>query len=102
MKVLVMIVHNNSQTDLADLLRSHKQVQEFTFTHVEGHGLQEAHDTLLSVRDRVVGYTPRVRVDILIDHNHIEAVLKSVRSMSKSGAELGTYWVTDVIHSGRL
>lgn len=102
MKVLVMIVHNSNQEDLADLLRSHKQIRGFTFTHVEGHGVREARDTLLSARDKVVGYVPRVRVDLLLDDSHIDTVLESVRAMSKSGGELGVFWVTDVIDSGRL
>tara|TARA_R110002095_G_scaffold200829_2_gene181275 strand:+ start:1186 stop:1494 length:309 start_codon:yes stop_codon:yes gene_type:complete len=102
MKVLIMILHSNSQQDLADLLRSNKQIQGFTFSHVEGHGVQEVHDSLLSARDKVVGYVPRVRVDILLEDSHVDAVLESVRTLSKTGSELGVFWVNDVQNSGRL
>ena len=102
MKVLIMIVHNNFQQDLADLLRSLTQVEGFTFGHVEGHGVQEAHDSFLSARDKVVGYVPRIRVDILLDDSHVDSVLESARAMSKGGSGLGIFWVNDVQHSGRL
>ena len=102
MKVLNMIVHNNSQQDFSDLLRSLTQIEGFTFSHVEGHGVQEVNDPFLSARDKVVGYVPRVRVDILLDDSHVDTVLESVRAMSKGGNELGVFWVTDVQNSGRL
>ena len=59
-------------------------------------------DPFLSARDKVVGYVPRVRVDILLDDNHVDIVLELVRAMSKGGNELGVFWVTDVQNSGRL
>lgn len=102
MKTLVMIVHTDRQQDLADLLRSLSQIQGFTFSHVEGHGVQEVHDPFLSARDKVVGYVPRVRVDILLDDNHVDDVLEAVRSKSKGDAETGVFWVNDVKRGGRL
>ncbi len=102
MKTLVMVVHASVQQDLADLLRSLKQIRGFTFSHVEGHGTQETHDPFLSERDKVVGYVPRVRVDILMEDTQVEYVLESVRTMSKAGGTLGVFWVNDVHASGRL
>tara|TARA_R110001592_G_scaffold43353_2_gene140511 strand:+ start:922 stop:1230 length:309 start_codon:yes stop_codon:yes gene_type:complete len=102
MKTIIMIVHNNFQQDLADLLRSLTQIQGFTFSHVEGHGVQEANDSFLSARDKVVGYVPRIRVDILLDDRYVDTVLESVRAMSKGGNELGIFWVNDVQSSGRI
>lgn len=102
MKVLIMIVHSTSQQDLADVLRGLTHIEGFTFSHVEGHGVQEVRDPFLSARDKVVGYVPRVRVDILLDDSYVDEVLKSVRAMSMGGSELGIFWVTDVKTSGRL
>ena len=102
MKILIMIVHSARQQDLADLLRSITQIEGFTFSHVEGHGVQEARDPFLSARDKVVGYVPRVRVDILLDDLHIDTVLESIRTMSNGGSDLGIFWVTNVQNSGRL
>lgn len=102
MKILVLIVHNNNQQDLADVLRNLPQIQGFTFSHVEGHSVQEAHDPFLSARDKVVGYVPRVRVDILLEDGHVDEVLAAVRVISKGDRELGVFWVHDVKDSGRL
>ena len=102
MKILVLIVHSNNQQDLADLLRGLSQIQGFTFSHVEGHGVQEAHDPFLSARDKVVGYVPRVRVDILLEGSHVDGVLAAIRAISKGDSELGVFWVNDVKDSGRL
>ena len=66
MKKLTLIVHADVEQALADMLRGLKQVSGFTFTRVEGHGAQDERDALLSARDRVVGYTPHVRVEILL------------------------------------
>ena len=50
----------------------------------------------------MVGYVPRVRVDIILDDAHVDEVLKSVRVLSKDGNELGVYWISDVQKSGWL
>ena len=103
MKNLVMVVRANLQQELADRLRDLKQVQGFTFSHVEGHGAQEEHDSLLSTRDKVVGYTPRVRVDILLEDKDVDVVLEAIRSETCGLTGIGgVYWVTTVQQSGRL
>ena len=102
MKNLVMIIHANAQQEAADLLRRLEQVQGFTFTHVEGHGVQVVQDPFLSARDKVVGYTPRVRVDIILHDADLDSVLDALRT-TRNGAEgHGVYWVTAVEQSGRL
>lgn len=102
MKHLTLVVHTNVQQDLADQLRSMEEVQGFTFSHVEGHGIQVENDSFLSARDKVVGYTPRVRVDILLEENDVEPVLEKLRSSTYGLADHGIYWVTAVDQNGRL
>ncbi len=102
MKHLTLIVHTNVQQDLADQLRSLDQVPGFTFSHVEGHGVQIEDDAFLSARDKVVGYTPRVRVDILLEDDDVDSVLDSLRSTGYGVKGHGIFWVTAVDQSGRL
>ncbi len=102
MKNLTLIIHTNAQQAVADRLRSLEQVKGFTFSHVEGHGPHVEHDPFLSARDRVVGYTPRVRVDILLDDADVETVLDALRATGAGGAGQGIYWVATVEKSGRL
>ena len=102
MKNLTMIVHARVQQDMADLLRSIKKVQGFTFTRVEGHGAQAEHDPLLSARDKVMGYTPHMRVDILLEDADVDMVLDTIRMDRAHVSGPGIYWVTSVEQHGRL
>ena len=102
MKHLTLIVHTNAQQDLADQLRTLEQVSGFTFGRVEGHGVQVENDPFLSARDKVVGYTPRVRVDILLQDNDVKSVLETLRNPTYGAEGHGIYWVTAVEQSGRL
>ena len=80
MKKLTMIVHADIKQPLADVLRGLQEVESFTFTPVEGHGPQDERDPALSARDRVVGYTPHVRVDILIEDADVDAALEALQT----------------------
>ena len=102
MKHLTLIIHTSAQQDLADQLRSLEQVSGFTFSHAEGHGVQVESDPFLSARDKVVGYTPRVRVNILLEDGDVESVLETLRSTTHGVGGYGFYWVTAVEQNGRL
>ncbi|OGW62926.1 MAG: hypothetical protein A2638_01835 [Nitrospirae bacterium RIFCSPHIGHO2_01_FULL_66_17] len=101
MKNLTLIVHADIKQALADVLRGLKGVSGFTFTPVEGHGPQDERDPQLSARDRVVGFTPHVRVDILLEDADVRGVLERLRA---SGGLVGNgvYWVTRLEDQGRL
>ena len=102
MKNLTLIVHADSRQNLADLLRSQPSVTGFTFTHVEGHGAQDELDPALSARDRVVGYTPHVRVDILLRDEDVDDVLQALRADGCGLAGCGIFWITPLEQHGRL
>ncbi len=102
MKHLTLIIHTNVQQDMADQLRSLEQVSGFTFSHAEGHGVQVESDPFLSARDKVVGYAPRVRVDILLEDSHVNMVIDTLRSSTYGIEGQCIYWVTAVEQNGRL
>jgi nitrogen regulatory protein P-II 1 len=102
MKNLVMVVHADVQQRLADALRTLPQVAGFTFTHVEGHGPQSRHDPAVSDRDMVVGYTPHVRVDLILEDEHVDDVLKALRAANCGVAGRGVYWISRLEAEGRL
>jgi len=102
MRILTLIVHSAAQQELADQLRSLEQISGFTFTHVEGHGVQVESDPFLSARDKVVGYSPRVRVDILLDDADVDVILTMLRAAENGIAGQGVYWITPVEQGGRL
>ena len=102
MKQLTLIIHTDAQQELTAQLRNLKPISGFTFSHVEGHGVEAEDDAFLSARDKVVGYTPRIRLDILLEENDIDLVLQTLRSASTGIVGQGVYWVTAVEQSGRL
>jgi nitrogen regulatory protein P-II 1 len=102
MKHLTLTIHTNVQQDIADQLRNMEQVSGFTFSHAEGHGVEVESDPFLSARDKVVGYTPRIRVDILLEDGDVDLVLESLRKTTCGVEGQGIYWVTAVEHSGHL
>lgn len=102
MKHLTLIVHTSVQQDLSDQLRCMEQVSGFTFSKVEGHGIQVESDPFLSARDKVVGYTPRIRADILLEESDVDIVLNTLRTSTPGIKGQGIYWVTAVDKNGRL
>ena len=102
MKHLTLILHPHVQQDMADQLRSLEQVSDFTFSHAEEHRVQVESDPFLSARDKVVGYTPRIRVDILLEDSDVDLVLESLRKTTYGVEGQGIYWVTAVEQSGHL
>ena len=102
MKHLTLIVHTDAQHDLANLLVGMEVMSGFTFTQVEGHGLEVAADPFLSAREKAVGHVPRVRVDILLEDENVDSLLKMLRTTIDNLEGNGIYWVTDVERSGRL
>ena len=102
MKKLTLIVHADVQEALADVLRANPHVGGFTFTHVEGHGPQEEQDPFLSERDRVVGYVPHVRVDLVLDNAAVDKVLAALLESQCGVTGRGVYWVTPIERHGRL
>ena len=102
MKNLTLIVHADVKQALADTLRGLKVVQGFTFTPVEGHGTHSGDDASLRAHDRVVGYVPHVRVDLLLEDGDVETVLKALHASNCGVAGRGVYWTTPLERQGRL
>lgn len=101
MKNLTLVMHASAQQELADRLRQLDQVTGFTFSPVEGHSNHSAQEPFLSARDKVVGYVPRVRVDILLEDEDVGTVLASLLSNNSFQGQ-GIYWVCPVEQQGRL
>jgi len=101
MNVLILIVNASVHQAVTDQLRA-LQVTGFTVTRVEGHGPHTAEDQFLSARDRVVGFVPRVRVDIVLSSEQLTTVLDALCSPGTGFAGHGTFWVSPVEGFGRF
>lgn len=102
MKILTLVVHTDIQQELTSLLRGIEQVPGFTFSHVEGHGMEVESDSFLSARDDVVGYVPRIRTDILLEDGDVDVVLRRLTDGENRITGHGIYWVTPVERGGHL
>ncbi len=102
MNLLTLIINTNLQQDVGDHLLSLEEISGFTFCSVEGHGAQVENNAFLSARDKVVGHTPMVRVDILLEESFVELVLVTLRESVNGIQDQGIYWLTSVEQSGRL
>jgi len=88
---------------LADALRARPEVERFIFTNVEEHSHQLEQDPLLSERDKVVGYVPRVRVDILLEESALSKIRDALCAPECGLVGRCRYWVTPVTeYSGFL
>jgi nitrogen regulatory protein P-II 1 len=101
MKKLSIVVHTSLQQELADCLRSLK-LDSFMFSHIEEHSSQLKQDVFLSARDKVVGYVPKVRVDVLLEDVRAKNLLDELRGSNISFAGKGIYWISEVDESGEL
>jgi len=101
MKKLSIVVHTSLQQELADCLRS-LQLDSFMFSHIEEHSSQLKQDAFLSARDKVVGYVPQVRVDVILEEARAKTLLDELRGSGISFRGKGLYWITDVEESGEL
>jgi len=101
MKKLSMVVHTSLQQELADLLRS-LQLDSFMFSHIEEHSSQLEHDPFLSARDKVVGYVPQIRVDVILEDDRAMTMLEEIRNSKISFNGKGLYWISNLEESGAL
>ncbi|MCW8935447.1 MAG: DUF3240 family protein [Gammaproteobacteria bacterium] len=101
MKKLSMVVHTSLQQTLSDFLRSQK-LETFMFTHIEEHSSHVEKDSFLSARDKVVGYVPQVRLDVILDNEAIKQLLENIKKSNCPFKGKGIYWVTDIDDFGKL
>lgn len=101
MKILKLIVHKSCQQELSDKLKASGYADNFTFTHVEGHGSHRESDPALSIEDLVVGYIPKICVDILVEESKLQGLLDTVQSI-KGVKGQGVYWVISADRFGEL
>ena len=103
MKQLTLVMGLKAQQDVCDHLRTMPQVHGFTLSHVEGHSEQSESNPFLSARDKVVGYSPHARIDVVLSDHDITNVVKALKKLREDGyiKEL-FYWVSPVDESGHV
>jgi nitrogen regulatory protein PII len=72
-------------------------VQGITVTEVKGFGRQRGHTELYRGAEYVVDFLPKVKLEIIVKEDQVEAVLESISAAAKTGRiGDGKIFVTDV------
>jgi nitrogen regulatory protein PII len=72
-------------------------VQGITVTEVKGFGRQRGHTELYRGAEYVVDFLPKVKLEIIVKEDQVEAVLESISTAAKTGRiGDGKIFVTDV------
>jgi len=96
MKHLTLTIPVNLKRDAADVLHNIDLIKSFTLIDVEEHSAQSENDPFLSSRDKVVGYTPHTRIELLLEDNHVHLIIEELRKSKLSASKHINYWVTDI------
>ena len=102
MKCLTLVTHASAKDDLIDFLLHHDKITGFTLTASEGHSRSTGDNPLESSRDRVLGYVPRVRIDVIVDEETLQSVLDQLCDCDSCVTGRGVWWVTPVEKWGGL
>ena len=102
MKCITLIVHASSKMALSDLFHRIPEIERFTMSDCEGYDESDLKGPFVSTGDRVVGFVPRVRIEVVVEDPAVDSVLESVREPKAGLAGLGIYWVTTVLTEGVL
>ena len=84
MKLVTAIIKPFKMDDVRAAL-SEIGVQGITVTEVKGFGRQKGHTELYRGAEYVVDFLPKIKVEIAIDDDQLDAVIESISADTKSG-----------------
>jgi nitrogen regulatory protein PII len=102
MKCLTLVVHEAAQAELLDALQQMPEIDTFVIQRCEGHSNKEQANPFETARDLVVGYVPRIRIDLVVPDAAIENILFRLSGCDSCIKGLGIYWVSTVELTGKL
>jgi nitrogen regulatory protein P-II 2 len=84
MKLLTAIIKPFKLDDVRDAL-SEIGVQGLTITEVKGFGRQKGHTELYRGAEYVVDFLPKVKIDLAIDDNQVDAAIEAISKAANTG-----------------
>jgi nitrogen regulatory protein P-II 1 len=102
MKCLTLVIHESAKQDLIDHLRASADVTGFTLLPGEGHSVRTGLSPFETVKDRVLGYVPRWRVDVILTEAALDRMKQYLKGSGCCASGRGVWWVTDVLDWGKL
>ena len=102
MMCLTLVIHESAKQDLIDHLLQRDDIDGFTLTPAEGHSRKTRGNPFETTRDVVLGYVPRVRVEILVRDADLPGVREEICVCDSCVSGRGVWWVTAVQDWGTL
>ena len=101
MKQLSLMLNGSKQNEMVDLLQTLKEVSAYTIFHGEGHFAGNI-ASFESIHDEVMGFVPRIRIDLLLDDKDVDAVLAKIKTCGNCNSHGGVYWISPIDIFGEL
>ncbi len=98
---LTLYLHPAEEYVVLDALRSFQEISGFTLTRCEGHGSEEFLDGGTPAADLVVGFVPRLRIEVVMEAGALDRLLEQIQAGLGPGSR-GHFAVTPVLRSGPL
>lgn len=102
MKCLTVVAHSACREALLDCLARNDRVAGYTLSPAEGHSRRSGEDPFETERDLVEGFSPRVRVEIIVQDEDIAGLRDALHTLHHEGRRLGVWWVTSVLNHGEF
>lgn len=84
MKLITAIIKPFRLDDVREALADNG-VQGITVTEVKGFGRQKGHTELYRGAEYVVDFLPKVKIEVAVDDDRVEAVLDAIAQAANSG-----------------
>lgn len=101
MRILSLIINESSKNELVELMRNLPEVEAYTIFHGEGHYSGNI-QPFESAHDEVLGYVPRIRIDVFLEEAHVGKVIHQIKQCSTCTSRRGLYWTSTVDDMGDL
>ncbi|MEZ0054415.1 nitrogen regulatory protein P-II 1 [Mycobacterium sp. MAA66] len=96
MKLITAVVQPFTVADIRAAV-DQAGVHGMTFSEAQGYGRQKGHTEVYRGAEYKVDFVPKARVDIVVDDDHLEAVLAAIVGAARTGKiGDGKVWVTDI------
>ena len=102
MKLVTAVIKPQKLDEVRDTL-SRLGVTGLTATEVKGFGRQKGHTEVYRGAEYSIDFVPKVRIDVVIDDEQVEAVVDAITTSARSGQSGdGKIFVTDVEQAIRI
>lgn len=96
MKLITAVVQPFTVTDIRTAV-DEAGVHGLTFSEAQGYGRQKGHTEVYRGAEYEVGFVPKVRIDVVVDDEQVDAVAAAIVGAARTGKiGDGKIWVTPV------